>query len=131
MPTWAPAASAAWRTRSRRGPRAGREDWQKILEGFEAGDSTATERIQEANNRKDELSKLLDLQRQTLHELSGRNRDEATKRLLGLSILSVARQSPRMWDVSFRNAGEMTAIHFQRFRGPCQHDESEHVAGAS
>lgn len=35
---------------------------------------------------------------------------EATKRLLGLSILSVARQSPRMWDASFRNAGEMTAI---------------------
>ena len=30
-----------------------------------------TERIQDANRRKDELSKLLDLQRQTLHELSG------------------------------------------------------------
>jgi ribonuclease Y len=41
-----------------------------------------TERIQDANRRKDELSKLLDLQRQTLHELSGLNREEATKRLL-------------------------------------------------
>jgi ribonucrease Y len=41
-----------------------------------------TERIQDVSRRKDELSKLLDLQRQTLHELSGLNREEATKRLL-------------------------------------------------
>ena len=41
-----------------------------------------TERIQDANRRKDELSKLLDLQRQTLHELSGLNQEEATRRLL-------------------------------------------------
>jgi len=41
-----------------------------------------TERIQDVNRRKEELSKLLDLQRQTLHELSGLNREEATKRLL-------------------------------------------------
>lgn len=41
-----------------------------------------TERIQEANRRKEELGKLLDLQRQTLHELSGLSRDEATRRLL-------------------------------------------------
>ena len=43
-----------------------------------------TERIQDANRRKDELSKLLDLQRQTLHELSGLNQEEATRRLLEL-----------------------------------------------
>lgn len=41
-----------------------------------------TERIQDASRRKEELAKLLDLQRQTLHELSGLNREEATKRLL-------------------------------------------------
>ena len=41
-----------------------------------------TERIQDVNRRKEELSKLLDLQRQTLHELSGLNREEATRRLL-------------------------------------------------
>jgi ribonucrease Y len=41
-----------------------------------------TEQIQETNQRKDELTKLLDLQRQTLHELSGLNREEATERLL-------------------------------------------------
>ncbi len=43
-----------------------------------------TERIQDANRRKEELSKLLDLQRQTLHELSGLNHEEATRRLLEL-----------------------------------------------
>jgi ribonucrease Y len=43
-----------------------------------------TERIQDANRRKDELSKLLDLQRQTLHELSGLSQEEATRRLLEL-----------------------------------------------
>ena len=41
-----------------------------------------TERIQDANHRKEELGKLLDLQRQTLHELSGLNQEDATRRLL-------------------------------------------------
>jgi len=41
-----------------------------------------TERIQDANRRKEELSKLLDMQRQTLHELSGLSQDEAARRLL-------------------------------------------------
>jgi ribonucrease Y len=42
------------------------------------------EKIEESNRRNDELSSLLDLQRQTLHKLSGLNRDEATKRLLDM-----------------------------------------------
>ena len=54
---------------------------EKIVESTQR---KLTERIQEANSRKEELSKLLDLQRQTLHELSGLNREEATKRLLEL-----------------------------------------------
>ena len=43
-----------------------------------------TERIQDTNRRKEELSKLLDLHRQTLHELSGLSEQEATDRLLAL-----------------------------------------------
>jgi ribonuclease Y len=43
-----------------------------------------TERIQDTNRRKEELSKLFDVQRQTLHELSGLNKEEATQRLLEL-----------------------------------------------
>jgi ribonuclease Y len=54
---------------------------EKIVESTQR---KLTERIQEANRRKEELSKLLDLQRQTLHELSGLSRDEATKRLLDM-----------------------------------------------
>jgi ribonuclease Y len=52
---------------------------EKIVEGTQR---KLTERIQDTNRRNDELSKLLDLQRQTLHELSGLNREEATARLL-------------------------------------------------
>ena len=40
------------------------------------------EKIDETNRRNDDLTKLLDLQRQTLHELSGLSREEATSRLL-------------------------------------------------
>jgi len=40
------------------------------------------ERITETKNRNEELAKMLDVQRQTLHELSGLNREEATARLL-------------------------------------------------
>jgi ribonuclease Y len=43
-----------------------------------------TERLEEVNRRKEELQKLLDLQRQVLHEVSGLSREEATKRLLEL-----------------------------------------------
>jgi ribonuclease Y len=40
------------------------------------------ERIEETTRRNDELERMLDLQRQTLHQLSGLTRDEATQRLL-------------------------------------------------
>ncbi len=52
---------------------------EKIVEGTQR---KLTERIQDTNRRKEELAKLLDLQRQTLHELSGLSREEATARLL-------------------------------------------------
>jgi len=52
---------------------------EKIVESTQR---KLTERIQDTNRRKEELSKLLDLQRQTLHELSGLSREEATARLL-------------------------------------------------
>ncbi len=52
---------------------------EKMVEGTQR---KLTERIQEANQRKEELTKLLDMQRQTLHELSGLSQEEATRRLL-------------------------------------------------
>ena len=50
----------------------------------ESNQRKLTEKIEDANRRKEELAKLLDLQRQTLHELSGLSREEATRRLLEL-----------------------------------------------
>ncbi|MGD0382106.1 MAG: Rnase Y domain-containing protein [Thermoguttaceae bacterium] len=58
------------------------EQLRKQEKMVESTQRKLTERIQEANRRKEELTKLLDLQRQTLHELSGLNQEEATKRLL-------------------------------------------------
>lgn len=52
---------------------------EKIVEGTQR---KLTEKIQDANRRREELGRLLDMQRQTLHELSGLNREEATKKLL-------------------------------------------------
>ncbi len=42
------------------------------------------EKLDDLKRRNDELTKLLDMQRQSLHEISGLNRDEATRRLLEL-----------------------------------------------
>ncbi|MGQ9574951.1 MAG: ribonuclease Y [Thermoguttaceae bacterium] len=58
------------------------EQLRKQEKIVEATQRKLSERIQDVNRRKEELAKLLDLQRQTLHELSGLSREEATKRLL-------------------------------------------------
>ena len=50
----------------------------------EANQRKLAERIEDTNRRNEELTKLLDLQRQTLHQLSGLSRDEATQRLLDM-----------------------------------------------
>ncbi|MFH1920316.1 MAG: ribonuclease Y [Planctomycetota bacterium] len=63
---------------------------EKIVESTQR---KLTERIQDANHRKEELAKLLDLQRQTLHELSGLNREEATSRLLEMLDTQLQRES--------------------------------------
>ena len=42
------------------------------------------ERLEDTNRRNEELSKLLDMQRQTLHAVSGLTREEATRRLLDM-----------------------------------------------
>jgi ribonuclease Y len=52
---------------------------EKIVEGTQR---KLTEKIQEVGHRKEELTKLLDLQRQTLHEISGLSAEEATRRLM-------------------------------------------------
>ena len=60
------------------------EQLRKQEKIVEATQRKLTEKIQEANRRREELTKLLDMQRQTLHELSGLSQEEATRRLLEL-----------------------------------------------
>ena len=48
----------------------------------ESNQRRLTERIEDTNRRNEELGKLLDKQRQSLHELSGLGREEATTQLL-------------------------------------------------
>ncbi len=53
------------------------------------------ERIEDTNRRNEELQKLLDLQRQTLHQLSGLSREEATRRLLEMLDQRIAARARR------------------------------------
>ncbi len=79
------------------------------------------ERIEDANRRNEELTKLLDLQRQTLHQLSGLSRDEASRRLLemldqelqneqGALIVKHERQMAEMLEAKTRDI-LLTSIH--------------------
>ena len=93
---------------------------EKIVENTQR---KLTERIQDANRRKEELGKLLDLQRQTLHELSGLSQEEATHRLLevletqlheetGAVIMRHQRQIAETCD---QKAREMLLTSLQRY----------------
>ncbi len=99
------------------------EQIQKQEKIVESTQRKLTEKIQDMNRRKDELAKLMDLQRQTLHELSGLNRDEATTRLLedldrelkeeaGAVIL---RNEKRVAEVCEEKAQEVLLTALQRF----------------
>jgi ribonuclease Y len=54
---------------------------ERIVEGTQR---RLSERLEDANRRNEELAKLLDMQRQTLHDLSGLNRDDAEEKLLSM-----------------------------------------------
>ncbi|MGD0898992.1 MAG: Rnase Y domain-containing protein, partial [Thermoguttaceae bacterium] len=93
---------------------------EKIVENTQR---KLTERIQDVNQRKEDLSKLLDLQRQTLHQLSGLSREEATRRLLeildtqlqqetGALVLRYEKQAAEACEVKAR---EMFLSSIQRY----------------
>ena len=79
------------------------------------------ERLEDTNRRNEELSKLLDMQRQTLHEVSSLSREEATKRLLemleqelnqetGAVVLKHRKQVEETCDAQARDM-LLTALH--------------------
>jgi len=89
----------------------------------EATQRKLTERIQDANRRKEELAKLLDLQRQTLHELSGLSREEATKRLLEMLETQLQQETgaiimkheKRLAEICDEKAREVLLTSLQRY----------------
>lgn len=66
---------------------------EKMVEGAHR---KAVERLEDINRREREMDKLLDLQRQTLHELSGLSREEATERMLALLEQELQKQAGAM-----------------------------------
>jgi ribonucrease Y len=58
------------------------DDLRKQQKMVESNQRRLTERMDDANRRHEELGKLLELQRQTLHTISGLSPGEASKRLL-------------------------------------------------
>ena len=84
---------------------------EKIVE---ATQRKLSERIQDVNRRKDELAKLLDLQRQTLHELSGLSRDDAAKRLLEMLETQLQQE-----------AGAVIVRHEKRLAETCEQKSRE------
>ena len=90
------------------------EQLRKQEKIVEATQRKLSERIQDVNRRKDELSKLLDLQRQTLHELSGLSREEATKRLLEMLETQLQQE-----------AGAVVLKHEKRLAETCEQKSRE------
>ncbi len=58
------------------------DDLRKQEKLVENNQRKLADRIADSTRRNEELTKLIDKERQTLHEISGLNRDEATERLL-------------------------------------------------
>jgi ribonuclease Y len=90
------------------------EQFRKQEKIVEATQRKLSERIQDVNRRKEELSKLLDLQRQTLHELSGLSREEATKRLLEMLETQLQQE-----------AGAVVLKHEKRIAETCEQKSRE------
>ena len=84
---------------------------EKIVESTQR---KLTEKIQDTNRRKEELAKLLDLHRQTLHELSGLNKEEATKRLLDMLETQLQQE-----------AGAVILKHERRMAETCEEKSRE------
>jgi len=81
------------------------------------------ERIEDTNRRNEELSKLLDIQRQTLHEVTGLSREEATSRLLELleqeltqeTGAVISRHEKKIAEVTDVKAREALLVSMQRY----------------
>jgi ribonuclease Y len=96
---------------------------EKIVESTQR---KLTERIQETNRRREELTKVMDMQRQTLHELSGLNQEEATKRLLEMLETQlqqetgsvIAKHEKKLAETCEERSREVLLTSLQRYAAP-------------
>ena len=78
---------------------------ERMVEGSQR---KVAEKIEDATRRGEELTKLLDLQRQTLHQLSGLSQQEASRRLLDMLDQELTRESGAIIMKHERRLAEIT-----------------------
>jgi ribonuclease Y len=89
----------------------------------ESNQRKLAEKMEDTNRRNEELNKLLDLQRQTLHQLSGMSRDEAVHKLLDMLDLELQNEQGqiiqkferRMTETCDSKARDMLLTSVQRY----------------
>lgn len=99
---------------------------QKQERAVEGTQRRLAERLAEADRKSQELTKLLDIQRQTLHEVSGLSRAEATNRLMGLVEQElqqetgnlILRHKKKLEDTCKDQAREILLTALQRYAAP-------------
>lgn len=92
----------------------------------EANQRRVSEKQEEANRRGEELDRLIDSQTQKLHQISGLNRDEATRRLLEQLENDLATESgnlimqhqKKMTETCETQARQMLLVALQRYAAP-------------
>ena len=99
------------------------EDLRKQEKTVESTQQRLAERLQESQRQQKELDRVLEIQRQTLHELSGLSQDEATERLLSLvdEELSqeigarITRHEKRLAETCDEKSREVMLVSLQRY----------------
>ena len=99
------------------------DDLRKQQKMVESNQRRLSERLEDANRRHEELGKMLEVQRQTLHSLSGLSPGEASKRLLDSleQELSqemgsvIIRQEKRIAEVVEQKSRDMLLTAMQRY----------------
>lgn len=99
------------------------EQIRKQEKMVEANHRKLAEQREDTNRRHEELGKLLDMQRQTLHQLSGLSKDEATHRLLDMLDQELANEiggrihkhEKRMAELAEEKSREILITAIQRY----------------
>ena len=99
------------------------DDLRKQEKTVESTQQRLTERLQDSQRQQKELDRVLEIQRQTLHELSGLSQEEASERLLALvdEELSqeigarISRHEKRLAETCDEKAREVMLVSLQRY----------------